>query len=119
MRWPRSLGGSHFKAVKEASMATIRSLLSEHVTLQVRSVDRILLHAWVPKLMSAGGVIGFLRDRGFPIPSLARLAEGRLGRPSPLRVRPPGGCAQPLLLLSARSRLGAFLLEELRLCPLR
>jgi len=75
MRWPRSLGGSHFKAVKEASMATIRSLLRERVTLRVRSVDRILLHAWVPKLMSAGGLIGFLLDRGFRIPSPALLGR--------------------------------------------
>ncbi len=56
-------------------MATIRSLLRERVTLRVRSVDRILLHAWVPKLMSAGGLIGFLLDRGFRIPSPALLGR--------------------------------------------
>ena len=56
-------------------MATISSLLREHVTLRVRSVDRILLHAWVPKLMSAGGLIGFLLGRGFRIPSPALLGK--------------------------------------------
>jgi hypothetical protein len=56
-------------------VATIGSLLRAHVTLEVRSVDRILLHAWVPKLMSAGGLIGFLLGRGFKIPSPALLGR--------------------------------------------
>jgi hypothetical protein len=56
-------------------VATIRSVLAEHVTLRVRSVDRILLHAWVPKLQTGGGVIGFLQDRGFEIPSPALLGK--------------------------------------------
>src|SRR5439155_1049744 len=43
----------------------------------VRSVDRILLHAWVPKLQTAGGLIGFLQDRGFKIPSPALLGKNR------------------------------------------
>lgn len=59
-------------------MATIRSLLRDRVTLQVRSVDRIYLQAYVPKLMSDGQVIRFLLDRGFPIPSPALL--GKNGR---------------------------------------
>jgi len=59
-------------------VATIRSLLREHVTLQVRSVDRIFLAAYVPKLMTAGMVVGFLLGRGFRIPSPALF--GRIGR---------------------------------------
>ena len=59
-------------------MATIRSLLRDRVTLQVRSVDRLFLHAYVPKLMSEGQLVRFLLDRGFPIPSPALL--GRIGR---------------------------------------
>ena len=59
-------------------MATIASLLREHVTLQVRSVDRIFLQGYVPRLMCQGQVIRFLLDRGFPIPSPAML--GRIGR---------------------------------------
>ena len=59
-------------------MATIASLLREHVTLQVRSVDRIFLQGYVPRLMTAGQVVRFLLDRGFPIPSPAML--GRIGR---------------------------------------
>jgi hypothetical protein len=59
-------------------VATIVSLLREHVTLQVRSVDRIFLQGYVPKLMCEGQVIRFLLDRGFPIPSPAML--GKIGR---------------------------------------
>ena len=59
-------------------MATISSLLADHVTLQVRSVDRLFLQGYVPRLMTEGQVIRFLLDRGFPIPSPAVL--GKIGR---------------------------------------
>jgi len=58
-------------------VATIRSLLRDRVTLQVRSVDRLFLQAYVPKLMSEGLLIRFLLDRGFSIPSPALL--GKIG----------------------------------------
>jgi hypothetical protein len=56
-------------------VATIASLLREHVTLQVRSVDRLFLQAYVPRLMTAHQVVRFLLDRGFNIPSPALLAK--------------------------------------------
>ena len=59
-------------------MATIRSLLRDRVTLQLRSVDRIYLQGYVPKLMSDGMVVRFLLEQGFSIPSPALL--GRIGR---------------------------------------
>ncbi len=59
-------------------MATISSLLADHVTLQVRCVDRLFLQGYVPNLMTEGQVIRFLLDRGFPIPSPAVL--GKIGR---------------------------------------
>jgi len=59
-------------------VTTIRSLLRDRVSLQVRSVDRIFLHGYVPKLMSEGMVVRFLLDRGFPIPSPSLL--GDIGR---------------------------------------
>jgi hypothetical protein len=59
-------------------VATIASLLREHVTLQVRSVDRFLLQAYVPRLVTAHQVVRFLLDRGFNIPSPTLL--GRMGR---------------------------------------
>jgi len=59
-------------------VATISSLLADHVTLRVRSVDRLFLQGYVPKLQTAGMLIRFLLDRGFPIPSPALL--GKIGR---------------------------------------
>jgi hypothetical protein len=59
-------------------MATIASLLADHVTLRVRSVDRIFLHGYVPRLATQGLLIRFLLDQGFPIPSPALL--GKIGR---------------------------------------
>jgi hypothetical protein len=59
-------------------VATISSLLTDHVSLQVRSVDRLFLQGYVPRLMTEGQVIRFLLDRGFPIPSPAVL--GKIGR---------------------------------------
>jgi hypothetical protein len=59
-------------------VATITSLLRDHVTLQVRSVDRLFLQGYVPRLMCQGQLIRFLLDRGNPIPSPALL--GKIGR---------------------------------------
>ena len=60
-------------------MATITSLLADHVTLQVRSVDRIFLAGYVPALQCAGQVVRFLNDRaGGTIPSPAIF--GKAGR---------------------------------------
>lgn len=59
-------------------MATIASLLRDHVTLRVRSVDRLFLQGYVPRLMTEGMVVRFLLDQGNPIPSPALL--GKLGR---------------------------------------
>jgi hypothetical protein len=56
-------------------VATIASLLRDRVSLQVRSVDRIFLQAYVPKLMTPFQVVRFLLDRGNPIPSPALLAK--------------------------------------------
>ena len=59
-------------------MATIASLLRDRVTLRVRSVDRLFLQAYVPRLMTSFQVVRFLLDRGYSIPSPALLA--RIGR---------------------------------------
>lgn len=59
-------------------MADYASLLRDHVTLECRSIDRVFLQAWVPKLQSVGQVCTFLRwHRGFKIPSSA--AFGAIG----------------------------------------
>ncbi len=59
-------------------MADYASLVRDHVTLKCRSIDRIFLQAYVPKLQSVGEVCTFLGwPRKFPIPSSA--AFGKIG----------------------------------------
>jgi len=59
-------------------MADCATLLRDHVTLKCRSIDRIFLQAYVPKLQSVGQVCTFLRwQRKFKIPSSA--AFGQIG----------------------------------------
>jgi len=59
-------------------MANYATLLRDHVSLKCRSIDRILLQAYVPKLQSVGQVCKFLRwQRKFKIPSSA--AFGKIG----------------------------------------
>jgi hypothetical protein len=60
-------------------VATISSLLADHVTLRVRSVDRLFLAGYVPRLQCDGQLVRFLLDRvGGNVPSPAIL--GRIGR---------------------------------------
>ena len=59
-------------------MANYATLLRDHITLACRSIDRLFLQAYVPKLQSVGQVCLFLnRQRGFRIPSSA--AFGQIG----------------------------------------
>jgi hypothetical protein len=59
-------------------MTDYGTLLRDHVTLRCRSIDRIFLQAYVPRLQAVGDVCTFLRwQREFPIPSSA--AFGRIG----------------------------------------
>src|SRR6202030_1677242 len=59
-------------------MADYGTLLRDHVTLKCRSIDRIFLQAYLPKLQSVGQVCTFLRwQRKFKIPSSA--AFGKIG----------------------------------------
>jgi hypothetical protein len=52
-------------------MPNVAELLADHVTLTVDCVDRLYLNAYVPRLQSSGGVVGFLEYRGQRIPSPA------------------------------------------------
>jgi hypothetical protein len=62
----------------EVAVIDYATLLRDHVTLKVRSLDRIFLQAYVPKLQTVGQVCTFLRwQRGFRIPSSA--AFGKIG----------------------------------------
>jgi hypothetical protein len=53
-------------------MPNVYELIRDHVTLSIRCLDRLYLHAYMPKLQTSGGLCYFLRDhRGHPIPSPA------------------------------------------------
>ncbi|MCA1680245.1 MAG: hypothetical protein LC777_15470 [Actinobacteria bacterium] len=58
-------------------MATIESLLREHVSLRVRSVDRLFLAGYVPKLQCEGQVVSFLLSKA------AQIGDGAVRIPSP------------------------------------
>ena len=50
----------------------IADIIRQHVTLSVSCIDRLYLHAYLPKLQTSGGVCYFLHDHlGHPIPSPA------------------------------------------------
>jgi hypothetical protein len=60
-------------------VATVSSLLADHVSLRVRSLDRIFLAGYVPRLQSDGLLVRFLNERaGGTIPSPGLL--GKIGR---------------------------------------
>lgn len=53
-------------------MPNVHELIRDHVTLSTRCLDRLYLHAYLPKLQTSGGLCYFLRDHlGYPIPSPA------------------------------------------------
>jgi hypothetical protein len=50
----------------------IADIIRRHVSLEVRCIDRLYLHAYMPKLQTSGGLCYFLREHlGHPIPSPA------------------------------------------------
>ena len=64
--------------VSEVVMIDYGTLLRDHVTLRCRSINRIFLQAYVPRLQAVGDVCTFLRwQRKYPIPSSA--AFGKIG----------------------------------------
>jgi hypothetical protein len=53
-------------------MPNIADIIRHHVSLEVRCIDRVYLHAYMPKLQTSGGLCYFLHDHlGQPIPSPA------------------------------------------------
>jgi hypothetical protein len=51
-------------------MPTVKEVLRNKVTLDIRRVDRVLLNGWVKNLQMPGGVVNFIRLlRGWDIPS--------------------------------------------------
>lgn len=58
-------------------MDAVSSLLAERVSFRVTSVDRVFVAGYIPGLQYEGGVVRFLLNRGYPIPSPAGLARNR------------------------------------------
>jgi len=60
---------------KEVSMTpNIADIIRHHVSLEVRCIDRLYLHAYMPKLQTSGGLCYFLHNYlGHPVPSPALL----------------------------------------------
>src|SRR5947209_4092680 len=60
---------------KEGSMTpNIADIIRHHVSLEVRCIDRLYLHAYMPKLQTSGGLCYFLHNYlGHPVPSPALL----------------------------------------------
>src|SRR6267142_5123545 len=66
----------HRNLCQEVSMTpNIADIIRHHVSLEVRCIDRLYLHAYMPKLQTSGGLCYYLRDYlGHPIPSPALFA---------------------------------------------
>ena len=59
-------------------MPNVHELIRDHVTLSIRCLDRLYLHAYMPQLQTSGGRCYFLGDHlGHPIPSPAWFAPMR------------------------------------------
>src|SRR5271157_371649 len=73
-----SAGNLRLFTIGGVFMTDYATLLRDHVTRKVRSIDRIFLQAYVPNLQTVGLVCRFLRwQRNFRIPSSA--AFGKIG----------------------------------------
>src|SRR5712691_1244260 len=55
--------------------SSVAEVLSEHVSLEIESIDRLYLNLYVPRLQYPGGAVGFFRHhRGQPFASSALMA---------------------------------------------
>src|SRR4029450_11993933 len=66
---------------KEVPMTpNIHTIIRQHVSLEVRCIDRVYLHAYMPKLQTSGGLCYFLADyvaRPVPAPALLKPRHNR------------------------------------------
>src|SRR3989304_1048574 len=67
------LGGTSWSPNREGPMPNVAEIIREHVTLDVKCIDRLYVNGYVPRLQSEGGGGGFLRRaraRGRPPPAV-------------------------------------------------
>ena len=53
----------------------IAAIIRQHVSPRVSCIDRLYLHAYMPKLQTSGGLCYFLHDHLGPSDSLARALQ--------------------------------------------
>ena len=53
---------------------SVADILAEHVVFEVECIDRMYLNCYVPRLMYAGGITGFFRQRGHRFASSSLMA---------------------------------------------
>ena len=82
----------HLPAKEGQMTSNIATIIHQHVSLEVRCLDRLYLQAYMPKLQTPGGLCYFLHDDlGNPIPPPALLQPDRWGRSVHPRDWPKSG----------------------------
>ena len=56
-------------------MTKANEILKEHVTLDIECIDRLYLNGYIPQMQTSGGLVYYLRQKGFPIPSPVILGD--------------------------------------------
>jgi len=56
-------------------MANANEILKEHVTLDIECMDRLYLNGYIPQMQTSGGLVYYLGQKGFPIPSPVILGD--------------------------------------------
>lgn len=56
-------------------MTNANEILKEHVTLDIECIDRLYLNGYIAQMQTSGGLVYYLRQKGFVIPSPVILGE--------------------------------------------
>jgi hypothetical protein len=56
-------------------MTNANEILKNHVTLDIECIDRLYLNGYIPEMQTSGGLVYYLRQKGFEIPSPSLLGD--------------------------------------------
>ena len=56
-------------------MTNANEILEEHVTLDIECIDRLYLNGYIPQMQTSGGLVYYLQQKGFVIPSPSILGD--------------------------------------------
>lgn len=56
-------------------MTNANEILKEHVTLDIECINRLYLNGYIPQMQTSGGLVYYLRQKGFVIPSPVILGD--------------------------------------------